>query len=87
MNVENIIKLENQVTDKEWTLYLATAYAEGFCEGENATLTEQLEAWACLIKTGDCWCLQGWFGRCASSLIERGIITKEGVINWENIEE
>lgn len=69
----------------EWTLYMATAYAEGFCEGEGATDEEQLEAWAYLIKTGHCWSLQGWFGRTASLLIEQGIITKEGEINYENI--
>lgn len=69
----------------EWTLYMATAYAEGFCEGEGATDEEQLEAWAYLIKTGHCWGLQGWFGRTASQLIEQGIITKEGEINYENI--
>jgi hypothetical protein len=68
----------------EWTLYMATAYAEGFCEGEGATDEEQLEAWAYLIKTGHCWSLQGWFGRTASQLIEQGIITKEGEINYEN---
>ena len=68
----------------EWTPYLATAYAEGFCEGEGATEQEQLEAWAYLIKTGLCWSLQGWFGRTASALIEHGLITKEGVVCHEN---
>jgi hypothetical protein len=86
MSKDKIIKLENQVTNIEWTSYKATAYAEGFCEGEGASLVEQLEAWACLIKTGMCWSLQGWFGRAASSLIERNMITKEGVINWGNID-
>lgn len=62
----------------KWNTYLATAYAEGFCEGENATPQEQLEAWAYLIKTGTCWTLQGFFGRTASNLIESGIISKEG---------
>lgn len=70
-------------TSIKWTPYLATAYAEGFCEGENATAEEQLEAWAYLIKTGQCWTLQGWFGRNAKALIESGYITESGVINWD----
>ena len=65
----------------KWTSYLATAYAEGFCEGENATPQEQLEAWAHLIKTGLCWNLQGWFGRNAQALIKSGRISKNGEIN------
>ena len=79
------IKLPNQKTKIEWTPYLATAYAEGFCEGEDSTIEEQLEGWACLIKTGMCWNLQGFFGRTASDLIERDLIKKDGTINWENI--
>lgn len=57
----------------KWTPYLATAYAEGFCEGENSTKHEQIEAWQYLIDSGLCWQLQGWFGRTASALIEEGI--------------
>lgn len=55
-----------------WTPYLATAYAEGFCEGENASEEEQLEAWQYLIDTGLAWQLQGFFGRTAAALIESG---------------
>lgn len=64
----------------QFTPYLATAYAEGFLEGEGATEQEQLEAWAYLIKTGLCWRLQGWYGRTAQWLIEDKIISKEGEI-------
>lgn len=32
----------NQQTEIKWTPYLASAYAEGFCEGEDATEDEQL---------------------------------------------
>ena len=73
MNIENKEKIV-------MTPYLAAAYAEGFCEGEGASEEEQLEAWAYLIKTGQCWSLQGWFGRTASDLIVQGIISKEGKI-------
>lgn len=81
------IKLPNQRSKIEWTPYLATAYAEGFCEGEDASKEEQIEAWAYLIMTGKCWSLQGWFGRAANSLIEQEAINKEGNINWEMLED
>lgn len=55
------------------TNYMAVAIAEGFCEGENATKEQQIEAWQHLIDTGLCWTLQGWFGRTAKALIEQGI--------------
>ena len=80
------VVLPNQRTKVQWTSYLASAYAEGFCEGENATQEEQLEAWAYLIKTGQCWTLQGWFGRTAKELIENGFIEQDGTINWEEFE-
>lgn len=83
---QKLIKLPNQRTQYLWDAYLATAYAEGFCEGENATLTEQLEAWACLIVTGMAWSLQGFFGRTANNFIERGIIAKDGTINWDEVD-
>ena len=73
----------NRKTDIVWTTYLATAYAEGFCEGEDANAEEQLEAWAFLIASGVAWKLQGWFGRAANNLIDRGVISKEGVIDWD----
>ena len=62
------------------TSYLATAYAEGFCEGDGASVEDQLLAWGYLIATGMCWSLQGWFGRAAASLIENGRISKDGVV-------
>ncbi|KKN35464.1 hypothetical protein LCGC14_0783160 [marine sediment metagenome] len=61
------------------TNYEAVSIAEGFCEGENATETEQIEAWQHLIDTGLAWTLQGWFGRNAQSLIEQGICTAQEV--------
>jgi len=53
--------------------YTAVSIAEGFCEGENATKEQQIEAWQHLIDTGLAWTLQGWFGRQAQSLIEQGV--------------
>ena len=51
--------------------YEATALAEGFEEG---TKEAQIAAWQHLVDTGLAWKLQGWFGRTAKCLIERGII-------------
>jgi len=61
---------------KSLDTYLATAYAEGFCEGEGATMEEQLTAWQYLHDTGTAYRLQGWFGRQANSLILQGAIAK-----------
>lgn len=36
----------------EWNTKIAFAYAEGFGEGKDATLEEQLEAWSYIIKNG-----------------------------------
>jgi len=86
MTEQEIITIPNQRTDIKWTSYLATAYAEGFGEGENATQEESIEAWAVLIKTKLCNQLQGWFGRTANGLIEGDVIDKEGNINWDIID-
>ena len=56
------------------TPYLASAIAEGFCEGENATREQQIEAWQYLHDTGLAYSLQGWYGRQAKQLLEEGII-------------
>ena len=69
--------------DKSLTPYLATAIAEGFCEGEGASNDDQLKAWAYLIRTGQCWSLQGWFGRTATAIIQKGVISTDGTINWD----
>lgn len=56
------------------TPYLACAIAEGFCEGENSTREQQIEAWQYLHDTGLAYSLQGWYGRAAQNLIDQGII-------------
>lgn len=54
--------------------YTACSIVEGF-DNEPHTLEEVLDAWQYLVDTGDCWKLQGWYGRNAQSLIEQGLIT------------
>lgn len=56
--------------------YTAVSIAEGFCEGENPSSKQQIEAWQYLIDTNLVWTLQGWFGRTATALIEQGICTR-----------
>ena len=51
--------------------YRAVALAEGFEDGSEE---EVIAAWQFLVDTGLAWRLQGWFGRTANALIERGVI-------------
>ena len=52
--------------------YTATGIAEGFIEADNEE--QVIEAWQTLHDTGLAYRLQGWFGRSARDLIERGVI-------------
>lgn len=55
------------------TPYQAVGIAEGF---ETPESEEQvIEAWQYLVDSGLAWKLQGWFGRTANDLIERGIVS------------
>lgn len=65
--------------------FYATGMAEGFVEPEESD--NVIEAWAYLIYKGICWRLQGFFGRSAQSLIDHGIVSSEGEINWELVDE
>ena len=62
--------------------YEACAIVEGFADFD-PTNEELIEAWAYLIKTGDCWNLQGFYGREATRLIQQGFVSKEGEVNWD----
>jgi hypothetical protein len=64
--------------------YDACSVIEGFASFE-PTQEDMLEAWALLIETGACWSLQGFYGRQATNMIEQGLISKEGKINWETV--
>lgn len=66
------------------TPYLASAYAEGFCEGEDATLKDQIKAWSYLCGTKIGYSLQGWYGRNIVNLIEADIFDDDGTVNWEH---
>jgi len=42
-----------------------------------------IELFSELIKSGQAWSLQGSYGRMAMSLIEQGVLSKNGFIDWE----
>lgn len=69
----------------EITSYLATAYAEGFCEGDDANQIEQLKAWSYLCGTNIGYSLQGWFGRTIQNLIDNNLLLKDDTVNWDNV--
>ena len=71
----------------EFTPHLACAYAEGFCEGKNATAIEQIEAFAYIAKTKLYRSLQGWYGRTLKILVDKGIMDFDGNINQERIND
>jgi hypothetical protein len=56
--------------------FTAIGIAEGFIE-EDASEERQIQAWQHLLDTGLCWKLQGWFGRTATAMIEKGLIKKK----------
>ena len=76
----------NQFEDGvEITSYMATGYAEGFEETSNPV--DIIKAWAYLIRTGMAWSLQGSFGRTASGIIDSGLISDKGDIDFDLLDE
>jgi len=61
-------------------------YIIEFEDGELST-EDVLELFAHLIETGTCWNLQGTYGRTAEALIDKGLISEHGVIDWDVYEE
>jgi hypothetical protein len=65
------IDIIGECKDSEIDTYTAMLIAEGI---EDASIEEQLDAWQQLVNTGAAWCLQGWYGRTATMLINQGLI-------------
>lgn len=77
---------DNKRTEIEWTSYLACAYSEGFCEGEDATDIERIEAWS-FIAINELWKgLQGFYGRTVANLKESGLLKEDGNVDWNEVD-
>lgn len=57
--------------------FTACSIVEGFC-GHQPTQHDLVSAWSYLISSGDCWRLQGFYGRSAIALLENGYFDKTG---------
>jgi hypothetical protein len=66
-----------KVNEKNLVYYII-AYEEGELDADKV-----LELFAYLVKTGLAWQLQGHYGRIAAALVEQGIITEDGKVNWD----
>lgn len=58
------------------------AYEQGELDGMAV-----IELFSMLVKNGMAWTLQGCYGRTASSLIEADVLSQDGEINHEKIDE
>jgi hypothetical protein len=68
--VKNMTDYRKTKLYKKLDLFTACSIAEGFCEGENASEQDRLTAWQWLLDTGQCWVLQGFYGRTVTALLE-----------------
>ena len=59
---------------KKLTGYLACAYAEGFCEGEDSTFEQQLMAYQYIKNHKLHLNLQGFYRRNIQTLLEQNLI-------------
>lgn len=79
---------ETHFTDGiEITPYLASAYAEGFCEGDGASQIDQIKAWSYLCGTKIGYSLQGFYGRNIINMIENDYMDKDGTVDWDYVNE
>ena len=65
--------------------YMATGIAEGFEETDEPG--DVIRAWSYLIGTKLAYSLQGWFGRNAQVFISEGIISPDGLVDWDEVYE
>ncbi len=52
-------------------------------ESGELPIRDMIIMFARLIETSMCWSLQGSYGRMGQSFIEEGVISTEGVIDWD----
>ena len=56
-------------------------------EGGQLDTMGTIKLFSGLVKSGQAWSLQGSYGRAAAALIERGILSKDGEIDYELLDE
>jgi len=56
-------------------------------EGGEISQEDTVELFSHLVETGQCWTLQGMYGRAACSLIEAGVLDKKGKIDWDALRD
>jgi hypothetical protein len=71
----------------EWKKAEAKKYDVWDVEGDDLNPYEEAVAWSNIIKSGVWRSLQGWYGRRVNDFIQEGLISKEGKINKELLEE
>jgi len=52
-------------------------------ENGELSFSDTLKLFSTLIATGQCWTLQGHYGRAAQWFINRGLIATDGVVDWD----
>ena len=60
------------MSENDTIILNAVAIAEQWDGYEDVTEEEYFAAWQHLIDSGQCWHLQGWFGRTAIAMVEAG---------------
>lgn len=56
-------------------------------EQGDVTQEETVVGFAELIRTGIVWSLQGFYGRTARNIIDGGLVSREGVVDWDRYNE
>lgn len=83
---QGLVPYETHFEDgTEITDYLACVYAEGFCEGHQASKNDTIRAFSYIAGKNLHRSLQGWYGRTVNRLIETGIMKPNGCLNWDKI--
>ena len=79
--------MRKPVTEGEVNQHNLVDYIVKYEEGEISD-EDYLKLFSYLIKTGQAWSLQGSiYGRPAHDLIESGVISKTGKIDWDKVDE
>ena len=86
METENVTFEATFENGEPITDYTAAAYAEGFCEGDGASLTDQIKAWSYICGKEMYMYLQGFYGRTVRDMVEGGIMNIKGEVDWEYVE-